>query len=63
MECESCGRYRPSSEILPMPGPAGVTVMACAMCRGPMSVNDPMAVVVPHVEALSHPSTRISPGA
>ena len=37
MDCDSCGRYRPSSEIGPIHDPAdpaeGRLVMACARCR------------------------------
>lgn len=32
MDCESCGRYRPSSEISPLRA-AGRLLMACARCR------------------------------
>lgn len=33
MDCDSCGRYRPSAEIAPLRDPAGRLVMACARCR------------------------------
>jgi hypothetical protein len=33
MDCDSCGRYRPSSEIAPLPDADGRLVMACARCR------------------------------
>lgn len=33
MECESCGRYRPSAEIVATVDTAGRLVMACARCR------------------------------
>jgi hypothetical protein len=33
MDCDSCGRYRPSSEIAPLLDAEGRLVMACARCR------------------------------
>ena len=33
MDCDSCGRYRPSAEIAPLRDPDGRLVMACARCR------------------------------
>ena len=33
MDCDSCGRYRPSSEIAPLRAADGRLVMACARCR------------------------------
>jgi len=33
MDCDSCGRYRPSSEIAPLLNADGRLVMACARCR------------------------------
>lgn len=33
MDCDSCGRYRPSPEIVPLRDPSGRLVMACARCR------------------------------
>jgi hypothetical protein len=33
MDCDSCGRYRPSPEIAPLRDPSGRLVMACARCR------------------------------
>lgn len=33
MDCDSCGRYRPSAEIVPLRRPEGRFVMACARCR------------------------------
>jgi len=33
MECESCGRYRPSAEITPLRDEARRLVMICARCR------------------------------
>jgi hypothetical protein len=33
MDCESCGRYRPSAEITAMLDPAGRLVMICVRCR------------------------------
>ena len=33
MDCDSCGRYRPSAEIAPMRGADMRLVMACARCR------------------------------
>ena len=33
MDCDSCGRYRPSSEIIPMAARDSHVIMACARCR------------------------------
>jgi hypothetical protein len=33
MECDSCGRYRPSSEIVPIRDLEGHLLMACGACR------------------------------
>jgi hypothetical protein len=33
MECERCGRYRPSQEVMPMRGADGGQQMVCARCR------------------------------
>jgi hypothetical protein len=33
MDCDLCGRYRPSSEIAPLVDATGRLVMACARCR------------------------------
>jgi hypothetical protein len=33
MDCECCGRYRPSQEIAPLRAIDGRLVMACARCR------------------------------
>ena len=33
MDCDSCGRYRPSSEIAALRTAHGQLVMACARCR------------------------------
>jgi hypothetical protein len=33
MDCECCGRYRPSQEIAPLRAVDGRLVMACARCR------------------------------
>jgi hypothetical protein len=33
MDCDSCGRYRPSQEIAPLRDADGRLVMACARCR------------------------------
>ena len=33
MDCDSCGRYRPSSEIAPRVDAMGRFAMACARCR------------------------------
>lgn len=33
MDCDSCGRYRPSLEIAPLRDSSGRLVMACARCR------------------------------
>ena len=33
MDCESCGRYRPSAEIAPIRMVGGDLVMVCARCR------------------------------
>lgn len=33
MDCDACGRYRPSSEIIALRSPAGRFVMVCARCR------------------------------
>lgn len=33
MDCNSCGRYRPSPEIAPLREADGRLVMACARCR------------------------------
>jgi hypothetical protein len=33
MDCDSCGRYRPSPEIAPLRDSSGRLVMACARCR------------------------------
>jgi hypothetical protein len=33
MDCDSCGRYRPSAEIAPLLEADGRLVMACARCR------------------------------
>lgn len=33
MDCDSCGRHRPSSEIAPLFEANGRLVMACARCR------------------------------
>jgi len=48
MDCDSCGRYRPSSEIVPIHEPGGRRiVMACARCRrlmaGSSSAPNPIA--------------------
>lgn len=34
MDCETCGRYRPTGEIATLHEPGGRLVMACARCRG-----------------------------
>lgn len=39
MDCESCGRYRPSSEIVPLRDPDGRLLMACARCRRVISTR------------------------
>ncbi len=33
MDCDSCGRYRPSAEVAPLRDSGGRLVMACARCR------------------------------
>jgi hypothetical protein len=33
MDCECCGRYRPSQEIAPLRAADGHFLMACARCR------------------------------
>ena len=33
VDCDSCGRHRPSAEIAPLRGPGGRLVMACVRCR------------------------------
>ncbi len=33
MECDPCGRYRPSSDVAPTRDPDGRLVMACTRCR------------------------------
>ncbi len=33
MDCETCGRYRPSAEVAPIREAGGRLVMACARCR------------------------------
>ncbi len=33
MDCDSCGRYRPSPEIAPVRMPDGLLQMACGRCR------------------------------
>ena len=33
MDCDSCGRYRPSGEIGPMAARDSLVIMACARCR------------------------------
>ena len=33
MDCDSCGRHRPSSEIAPLLGADSRLVMACSRCR------------------------------
>jgi hypothetical protein len=33
MDCDTCGRYRPSPEIAPLREADGRLVMACARCR------------------------------
>jgi hypothetical protein len=33
MDCDSCGRYRPSAEIAPLRDAGGHLVMACVRCR------------------------------
>lgn len=33
MDCDSCGRYRPSAEIAPLRDAGGRLVMACGRCR------------------------------
>ena len=33
MDCESCGRYRPTAEVVLVAGPDGSLVWACARCR------------------------------
>jgi hypothetical protein len=33
MDCDSCGRYRPSEEVAPLRDPIGRLVMACSRCR------------------------------
>jgi hypothetical protein len=35
MDCDSCGRYRPSGEVAPLRDPVGRLVMACSRCRRP----------------------------
>lgn len=34
MECDACGRYRPSPEITASRGADGRLVMICTRCRG-----------------------------
>jgi hypothetical protein len=33
MDCDTCGRYRPSSEIAPLREPDGGITMVCSRCR------------------------------
>jgi hypothetical protein len=33
MDCDTCGRHQPSSEITPLLGADGRLVMACLRCR------------------------------
>lgn len=33
MDCDVCGRYRPSAEIAPLREAGGRLVMACVRCR------------------------------
>jgi ribosome-binding protein aMBF1 (putative translation factor) len=33
MDCESCGRHRPSDQVVAHWSPAGAVIMACARCR------------------------------
>ncbi len=33
MDCETCGRYRPSAEVAPIRDAGARLVMACARCR------------------------------
>ena len=33
MDCDTCGRYRPSSEITPLRETDGAFSMVCARCR------------------------------
>ena len=35
MECDSCGRYVPSAQVLPALDHEGRMSMACARCRAP----------------------------
>ena len=33
MDCEPCGRHRPSAQVVAQWSPAGAVVMACGRCR------------------------------
>lgn len=39
MDCDLCGRYRPSAEIAPRLDATGRLVMACARCRRIVAVQ------------------------
>lgn len=49
MDCDQCGRYRPTARILPMTGPAGTIWMACDPCRRRLApaAGRPVPVRVP----------------
>jgi len=33
MDCDSCGRHRPSEQIVALRSPGGAVVMVCGRCR------------------------------
>jgi ribosome-binding protein aMBF1 (putative translation factor) len=59
MDCESCGRHRPSDQVVAHWSPAGAVIMACARCRRlTMRREDlsPGSATIPAVASASEPA-------
>jgi len=54
MECESCGRYRPSAEVNATVDSGGRLVMACVRCRRP-ATRPPLRTATPSRAAVARP--------
>lgn len=58
MDCESCGRHRPSDQIMPTWTASGSVVMACARCRRHRSRHGTCAVEVNAATARATQASR-----
>ena len=60
MDCESCGRHRPSEQVVPARSINGTLLMVCGRCRRHLAGRDDVSAVLRPTPVEPRPTAAVA---